>query len=131
MILLPLLSKIIKQTLLVTSINLRFVMVCCIMTDCYTYRKAMHDFNFSELDMTHWLLAILDSIRPWNYCLVAIGGFNFGSSWRHLWAVVMFVLVQKILVITFMDFFSHFLYGLQFPWISSWIFRNPTHLIPF
>jgi hypothetical protein len=32
----------------------------------YMYRKALHDFKFSKPNTTHWLLAILDSTRPWS-----------------------------------------------------------------
>jgi hypothetical protein len=66
MILLPLLSKVIEKTILVTLTNLSFMMECYIMTDYYTYWKALHDFKFSKLDTTHWLLAILDSTKPWS-----------------------------------------------------------------
>jgi hypothetical protein len=45
----------------------------------------------------------------------------------------MFVLMQKILVIAFMDFFNHYQsllhHGLRSPWISS-IFHDLIHLIP-
>jgi len=43
----------------------------------------------------------------------------------------MFVLIQKILVIALMDFFSHYWsllhHGFQSLWISSWIFHDLTH----
>jgi hypothetical protein len=52
---------------------------------------------------------------------MTIDGHNFGSSWRNLWTHVMFVFVQRIFIITLMDFFNHcwslFHHGLRFPWI--------------
>jgi hypothetical protein len=66
MILLSLLLEVIGRTLLVNFTNLIFVMVYGTVTNFYTYRKALHDFKFFMLDTKHWLLAILDSIRPWN-----------------------------------------------------------------
>jgi hypothetical protein len=76
MIFLPLLSEVIGRTLIVTSKNSNFMMVCCIMMDYYKYRKALCNFNFSKLNTTHWLLAILDSTRLWSYYFMIISGHN-------------------------------------------------------
>jgi hypothetical protein len=81
---------------------------------------------------------------------LVVGHFGFNETmelmfrdywWLQLWKFmkefvghVMFVLLQRILIIAFMDFFNHYWslphHGLRYPWISSWIFHDLTHLIP-
>jgi len=80
MIFLSLLSEVIERTLVVTLTNSNNMMVCYIMIDYYMYYKGLRNFKFFKPDMTHWLLAILDSTRFMSWCLVTIGGHNFRSS---------------------------------------------------
>jgi hypothetical protein len=48
-----------------------------------------------------------------------IDGRNFGSSWRNLWVhIIMFVFVQRILIITLMDFFNHY-WSQQTPFFTN------------
>jgi hypothetical protein len=85
--------------------------------------------------MIFWLRAILDSIRPWSQCCKIISGHNCGSMWKISLDLAMFVLEQKLSIITFMVFFNHCWSlhpcGFQFPWTSSQTFHLLVLMTPF
>ncbi len=127
------LLEVIKRTLLMISTNSSFVVVCCIMTDFYKYQKPLHDFKFFKPDKTHgcwpfWIqqnhgvnvssllmaatLEVRERICRFMWCLCSCKKSSLSPSWIFL------------AITSLPD-------GFRSPWISSWIFHDLTHLIPF